>query len=53
VLEFGDAPSTARFKFHYVALTPETNSVVKSETVTELNQAKPGMAYIDSDDNTI
>jgi hypothetical protein len=40
-------------KFHYVTLAPETNSVVESETVIKLNQAKSAMTFLDSDDTPI
>jgi hypothetical protein len=37
-------------KFHYVTLALETNSIVESETVIKLNQAKYAMAFLNSDD---
>jgi hypothetical protein len=37
---------------HYVTLGPQTNSVVESKIVTELDQAKPAMVYIDSGNTT-
>jgi hypothetical protein len=40
-------------KFHYVTLAPKTNSIVESETVIKLNQAKYAMAFLDSDDTLI
>jgi hypothetical protein len=37
---------------YYVTLGPQTNSVVESKIVTELDQAKPAMVYIDSGNTT-